>query len=79
MAKTDLETELRAAKEKLDKANEHFEKVNVHVSNWQYKYKILNQNCKELENVENKINLKSVYSFKTSFEILQKLFKLFKF
>lgn len=64
MVKTDLETELRAAKEKLDQANEQFEKVNVHVSNWQYKYKLLHQNCKELENLENKINLKSVYSFK---------------
>jgi hypothetical protein len=61
VVKNDLETELMASKEKLDKANQQFEKVNINISNWQYKYKILHQKCNELEQMEDKINLKSTF------------------
>ena len=61
VVKNDLETELMASKEKLDKANQQFEKININISNWQYKYKILHQKCNELERMEDKINLKSTF------------------
>jgi hypothetical protein len=59
IAKNDFEAKFFSVNELVENANSQVQKINVHVENWKYKYKLLKEKINDVDKLEEKVQSKS--------------------